>query len=340
MNGKPSRRKLLSGIGTAAGIAVAGCLGDEGEFPNDPITMVVPFGEGGGVDRSTRELQEALEDELGVNLRFEYHPGAGTQIGQQAALEEDDAYTIGVASLPAFNFTMITGDAPYDLDDFAWVGNLLQDPGLIRVHEDDDRFDDINDLIDYAVDNPGELSVSTSGPYNQNVLGLAHLEEITGAEFNVVPYDGGGDARNALVSQEVDFVHANVFNSLGTAEDTRVLAVHAEENEWADITDDAPTFSDALGFDQEELRPNWPEVRYSWYISQDAADAHPDRLEFLQDAFETAVNSETYEETLADLSPPQETKRDYMSPEETEEANREKHETMEQFVDLMGEMTE
>ncbi len=332
---------MLAGLGTAAGMSLAGCLGgEEGEFPDDDVTMIIPFGEGGGVDRSTREIQEAFEDELGVNMRFEYHPGAGTQIGQQEALANSDGYHIGVASLPAFNFTMITGNAEYTMDDFAWLGNLLQDPGVIRVHQDEDRFDDINDLIDYAVDNPGDLSVSTSGPYNQNILGLAHLQEITGADFNVVPYDGGGDSRNALVSQEVDLVHANVYNSLGTSEDTQVLAVHAEENHWADITDDAPTFSDALDFDQSELKPEWPEVRYSWYVSTETEDEYPDRVETLREAFEAAVTSDTYTDQLESLTPSQPEKKDYMSAEETDEANREKHDTMEEFVGIMDEMTE
>lgn len=332
-----SRRSVLGSIAAAGTLTIAGCASTgDGEFPSDSITFVVPFGEGGGVDRSTREIQPVFEDELGTSLRFEYHPGAGTQIGQRTVLDaNDDGYTIGAASLPAFNFTMIVGDAQYELDDFGWIGNLLRDPGLMRMHKDEDRFDNIEDVFDYARDNPGDLTVSTSGPYNQNVLGLALLQEATGAEFNIVPFDGGGDARSALVREEVDLVHANVFNSLGTADSTEVLAVHAEENEWADLTDDAPTFSDALGFNQEEVPTEAPEVVYSWYTSSEAADNHPDRFETLVDAFGNAVQSDEYKEELESLDPPQESKRLYRPPDETANANEEKHEQMESYIDLI-----
>lgn len=336
-----SRRAFLGGIAAAGTLSTTGCLGIGGgtsEYPSDSVTFVVPFGEGGGVDRSTREVQPVFEEELGTSLRFDYQPGAGTQIGQRAVLDADaDCYTIGAASLPAFNFTMIVGGAEYDISDFAWLGNLLRDPGLMRKHQDDDRFDNINDVFDYASENPNELTVSTSGPYNQNVLGLALLQEATGAEFNIVPFDGGGAARSALVRQEVDLVHANVFNSLGTADSTEVLAIHAQENDWANLTDEAPTFSDALGFEQEEVPPVAPEVVYSWYTSTEAADSYPDRYDTLVEAFGNAVQSDAYLEELGSLNPPQESKRLYRPPDETGEANQQKHEQMKSFVDLMEE---
>lgn len=340
MSSYDSRRAFLSGVAGAGTIGFAGCIGSLGgggeNYPDDPVTFVVPFSEGGGVDRSTREVQPVFEEELGTSLSFEYHPGAGTQIGQRAVLDADnDCYTIGAASLPAFNFTMLVGDANYEISDFAWLGNLLRDPGLMRKHQNDDRFDGIEDVFEYASENPRELTVSTSGPYNQNVLGLALLQEATGAEFNIIPFDGGSDSRGALVRQEVDLVHANVFNSLGTADSTEVLAVHAEENEWADLTNDAPTFSDALGFDQSDVPPAGPEVVYSWYTSAAAADEYSDRYDTLVEAFGNAVQSDAYVEELKSLSPPQQTKRLYRPPEETKKANEAKHEQMGSYLELM-----
>lgn len=335
-----NRRAFLGSIAAGGALSLAGCASTLGggteEFPNDPVTFIVPFSEGGGTDRSTREIQPVFEDELGTSLSFEYHPGAGTQIGQRAVLDAAaDCYTIGVASLPAFNFTMLVGDAQYGIGDFAWLGNLLRDPGVIRKHQNDGRFNNIQDIINHATENPGDLSVSTSGPYNQNVLGLSLLQEVTGAEFNIVPFGGGGEARSALVRQEVDLVHANVFNSLGTADSTTVMAVHAEENQWANLTDNAPTFSDALGFEQSDVPPQAPEVIYSWYTSTAAADEYPNRYDTLVEAFSNAVQSDAYVEELESLNPPQPTKRLYRPPEETKEANEQKHEQLQSYLNLM-----
>ncbi|MDL5363836.1 tripartite tricarboxylate transporter substrate binding protein [Halalkalicoccus sp. NIPERK01] len=339
-----SRRRFLGTVGSASIIGLTGCLsvssgGDNGgaeNYPSNPIQTIIPFSEGGGVDRSVRELQSFFEESIDGQLQLEYRPGGGTQIGQQAVLDANpDCYTVGVASMPAFNFTMITGDADYDLSDFAWIGTKLVDPGVLRKHRDDDRFEDITDVIEYASENPGDLSVSTSGPYNQNVLGLALLQEVTGAEFNIVPYDGGGPSRNALVTREVDLVHANVYNSVNTTDDTEVLAIHAEENNWSELTDNAPTFSDALGFDQEEIPPSGPEVRYAWYTSAEAGDEYSERLSILQESFEESVTSREYEEHLSELSPPQEGKRDFRPPDETEQLAQEKQDQMESHLDTM-----
>ncbi|MFC7157772.1 Bug family tripartite tricarboxylate transporter substrate binding protein [Halomarina halobia] len=342
-----NRRTFLKSIGVAATAAIAGCtedvsIGSESNntggsgYGIDPVTFIVPFGAGGGVDRSTRQIQPYFEENLGVKIKPEYKPGAGTQIGTQAVLNgRPDGGTIGAASIPAFDFTMLVGGAEYSMSDFTWIGNLLEDPGLLRAHKNDDRFDTVEDVFNYAKQNPGELKVSTSGPYNQNVLGLALLQEATGAKFNIVPYDGGSASRGALVKREVDLVHANVFNSLGTADSTRVLAVHADENKWGQLTDDAPTFSDALGFDQSAVPPSAPQVRYAWFTSAKVEEQHSDRIEQLRTAFEKSIKSDQYVQDLKEKNPPIDTQVAYYSGEETAQMNEEKHNQLKEYLDLM-----
>ncbi|WP_137287768.1 Bug family tripartite tricarboxylate transporter substrate binding protein [Halorussus salinisoli] len=341
----PSKRRKFIKAASVAGISgLAGCtnniLGGSASgstgYAVDPVRFIVPFGPGGGVDRSTRQIQSYFEENLGVKIKPEYKSGAGTQIGTQAVLNaKPDVGTIGAASIPAFNFTMIVGGAKYSLDDFAWIGNLLRDPGLIRKHREDDRFDNIQEVVKYAKENPGELKVSTSGPYNQNVLGLALLEKVTGAKFNIVPYDGGSASRGALVKEEVDLVHANVFNSLGTSDSTEVLAVHAKENEWSKLTDDAPTFSDALGFDQSKVPPTAPQVRYAWFTQAKAAEDYPDRIKALRSAFKDAIQSEEYVQSLKEKNPPIDSQVYYKNAEKTGAMNKEKHSQLKDYISLM-----
>lgn len=360
------RRRILKATGAASIAGLAGCTSSqpsgssnsgsgtsetnddssggsssEASYPVDPVQFIVPFGPGGGVDRSTRQIQPHFEEQLGTALKPEYKPGAGTQIGTQAVLNaKPNGGTIGAASIPAFNFTMLVGDANYNLGDFAWIGNLLRDPGVMRIHKEDDRFGSIKEVFQYAKENPGELKVSTSGPYNQNVLGLALLQEVTGAKFNIVPYDGGSASRGALVKREVDLVHANVFNSLGTADSTEVLAVHAEENKWQNLTNDAPTFSDALGFEQSKVPPSAPQVRYAWFTQNQVAENYPDRLKKLRNAFREAMNSSEYTDTLKNKSPPIDSQRYYLNAEETAKANKQKQQNLEEYLSLMEKVVE
>lgn len=349
----PNRRTFITTLGAAGISGLAGCtnrLGSGGSggsngsnssdgssgYAVDPVRFVVPFGPGGGVDRSTRQIQPYFEESLGASIKPEYKSGAGTQIGTRTVLDaESDAGTIGAASIPAFNFTMIVGNANYGLSDFAWLGNLLRDPGLMRKHQDDDRFSNVEEVFTYAKENPGELKISTSGPYNQNVLGLALLEKATGAKFNIVPYDGGSASRGALVKQEVDLVHANVFNSLGTADSTETLAIHAEENKWSDLTSDAPTFSDALGFEQSEVPPDAPQVRYAWFTQAASAEEYPDRVEKLRTAFQEAINSDEYVQSLKDKDPSIASQVYYKNAEKTASLNEQKHSQLKDYISLM-----
>lgn len=305
------------------------------------MRFIVPFGPGGGVDRSTRQIQPHFEEQLGAAIKPEYKSGAGTQIGTQAVLNaKPNGGTIGAASIPAFNFTMLVGGAKYNLDDFAWIGNLLRDPGVMRKHNKDNRFKNIKEVFQYAKENPGDLTVSTSGPYNQNVLGLALLQKATGAKFNIVPYDGGSASRGALVKREVDLVHANVFNSLGTSDSTKVLAVHAEKNEWQNLTDDAPTFSDALGFKQSKVPPSAPQVRYSWFTQNQVAKEYPERLKKLRSAFRKAMNSTEYVDTLKKKNPPINGQMYYLNAEETAKANKQKHQNLKEYLPLMKKVVD
>lgn len=354
------RRDLIKAVGASSIVWVSGCVssmssGSDAEnqaasnetgkdtsasgqsnYPVDTVRFIVPFGPGGGVDRSTRQIQPQFESQLGASLKPEYKPGAGTQIGTQAVLNaEPNVSTIGAASIPAFNFTMLVGDANYSLDDFAWIGNLLRDPGVMRKHQNDNRFKNIQEVFQYAKENPGELKVSTSGPYNQNVLGLALLQKVTGAKFNIVPYDGGSASRGALVKREVDLVHANVFNSLGTADSTDVLAIHAEENKWSNLTNNAPTFSDALEFKQSKVPPSAPQVRYSWFTQAAAAEEYPERVKQLRSAFKSAMNSADYVDSLKNKNPPINGQIHYLNAKETAKANKEKQETLKGYLSLM-----
>lgn len=353
-----NRRKFLTTVGAGTGIAFAGCMGGGGngdgggsgdggggngdggggDFPSQPITIVNTYSEGGGTDTNLRQLQPHFEEALGVNTQIEYQAGAGTRIGTNYVAEADpDGYTLGATRSPAFENTLLIDeeDTEYEADDIYPIGSLMAEHAVIRVRNDDDRFETIEDLVGYAEDNPGELTCGVSGPTNRNMLAMILLMEHTNAEFTMVPFDGGGETQTALLQGEVDIANRSVYNSADIVDQSRVLAIYAEENEWPDLTDDAPPINEALGTDI----PYGPTIgRQFDFAPAGLPDENPDRFEYIVNAYEEAVMSDGYRSDLEELN--EEGKIDYLSPEETWDHIQENLNEMEEWVPVMLDYVE
>ncbi|MFZ3579372.1 tripartite tricarboxylate transporter substrate binding protein [Virgibacillus sp. DJP39] len=299
-----------------------GSAGPEGEpeaangFPNDDIRYIMPSSAGGGFDTSSRQLQPYFEEALGTDFIMENKPGGGFAIGSTlAAKAKPDGYTIMIHGNPHLEFSYLNQEVDYTLEDFVPIGGLTIDPGMIRV-QDDAPWADLDELIEYAKTQPsGTLTASVSGKTSNNYLALKQLEEATGVEFNIVPYGGGSDARKALLSGEVDFTHAGVFNSLGIDDGTRVIGVQQSTNKWKQITDNAKTFKEQ-GFDIPDNSSS-----YGLWTQAEVKEKYPERYQKLVDAFKEAVENPEYVNDLKELD--EYAKIQYVSPEEYAKANKE-----------------
>lgn len=343
---RTKRRKFLTAVGSGVGVTLAGCLGGDdfgengggggngnGDFPDGSITIVNTYSEGGGTDTNLRQLQPHFDEELGINTQIEYRAGAGTRIGTNYVAEASpDGYTLGATRSPAFEFTLLIDeeDTEYEMDDIYPIGSLMTEHAIIRVRNDEDRFGTIEELVGYAEDNPGDLTCGVSGPTNRNMLAMILLMEETDAEFTMVPFDGGGATQTALLQGEIDIANRSVYNSADIADQTQALAIYAEENEWPDLTDDAPPINEALGTDI----PYGPtEGRQFDFGPGGLPDENPDRFDYIVDAYENAVMSDGYQSDLAEIG--EEDKISYLSPEETREHIEQNLEDMEDYIDIM-----
>lgn len=351
-----NRRKFLTTVGTGAGVVLAGCMGGGGDgngggdggngsggggggdFPSNPITIVNTYSEGGGTDTNLRQLQPHFEEALGVNTQIEYRAGAGTRIGTNyVANAAPDGYTLGATRSPAFEFTLLIDeeDTEYSMEDIYPIGSLMSEHAIIRARNDEDRFGTIEELVGYAEDNPGELSCGVSGPTNRNMLAMVLLMEETDAEFTMVPFDGGGETQTALLQGEIDIANRSVYNSADIADQTQALAIYAEENQWPDLTDDAPPINEALGTDI----PYGPtEGRQFDFGPGTLPDENSDRFDYIVDSYESAVMSDGYRSDLEEIN--EEGKISYLSPEETWQHIQQNMDDMEDYIDVMLQQVE
>lgn len=340
-----SERSILGVVALSLVLAliVSACASGEGEstttaaadtettapaadtYPNRPIRVILPLDPGGTADQVMREIQPYWEEELGVATVIDNRPGAGMTVGtQMAANAEADCYTVVWQLFPNIVMGYLTQPSlTYTYDDFYPLGNATYEPTIIRVRKDS-PYDTLQDLVDAALANPGEIPGAVSSYNNfQYVAGL-YLEEATGADFNMVPFGGSG-SRTALVSGEVDFAIAGVFNSLNIADETKVLAVFEDENQWPDLTDDAPTASEAVG---SEI-PAVPHLLFPLTHSA-CKDNYPERFDFLSSTLLATLESDDLAAATAEAG----TDRRYlvMTADETDQYIRDRIPAVEQVI--------
>ncbi len=326
-----------AGIGTTA---LAGCLGNgngngDEEYPPSALTFVNAYSEGGGVDTNFRQIQEYFESYLDTNLSPEYRDGAGTRTAATTVVQDQEMLQIGGTLSPATPAAIAVdeteGTEPqFTLDDIQPLGTLSGEAAIIRVREDEDRFRTIEELVEYSADN--NVTVGASGPTNRNVLSIIQLLEETEADFTIVPYGGGGPTQTALLQGEIDVAARSVYNSASIANDSHCLCIYAEENPEPDLTNDAPPINDELGTDINYAPSNGTQF---YYVSAAAAEAYPDRYEYVQQAFEDAHGDEDYRADLAEIG--EEAKLVWNSPDETDEILQSAYETYLDFAPLFDQ---
>lgn len=260
------------------------------------MRFIVGSSAGGGFDTTTRQLQPFLAERLGVNIAVENHPAGGGAAGARVTIADATCRTIMMWGIPHLPFSYMTQSVDYTYDDFAVLGQVSVDAGVIRVHNDA-PWQTLQDLVDDARERPGEIVVASGQSIDAYFLGTKQLEEATGIEFNIVPFGGGAEARNALAGGHADMNYAGVFNSLSIAEHTRVLAVVAPENRWKALTNDAPTANEALA--DAQVPPQGPS--YGIFTSAACRDQNPDRYELLKKVVEETLHNEDYLARLAEL---------------------------------------
>lgn len=304
------------------------------DFPEDDIRWIIPASAGGGLDVTSRQVQPYWEEELGVSLVIDNQEGGNFAIGATAAHRaEPDCHTILFHIDPILHFSYMTQEVPYTYDDFYPIGRFTIEPSVLRVG-DDAPWDTIEEFIEDARQRPGEIAAGVGGLTSNQYIAFLQLEEAEDIDLNVVPYDGGGAARVALVADEVEVIIGGVFNSQNIADESRVLTVLQEENLWPDLTDDAPTIREAL--DNPDIPHNSGD--YGVFVQAECREQHPERFQVLVDTFQAAAESEAFHQSLEEVG--ELDKLGVTPPEEFEEQMRESEAAVRQVIEDNPELQE
>lgn len=201
-------------------------------YPEQPITMIVPFPAGGGADAAGRLMARHLERKLGQPVVVMNRPGAGGEIGFAAiARAKPDGYTIGVVTVPNVVVLPIQRSAQYKLSDLAPIANLVEDVGVFFVRKDH-RFKNISELVAEAKAKPDSINLATTGNGGLPHFALLYLQKNAGAKLMAVPYSGTTPIRQAVLAGDVDVgfitiadvasdIQAGLVRSLGQTGENR-----------------------------------------------------------------------------------------------------------------------
>jgi tripartite-type tricarboxylate transporter receptor subunit TctC len=253
-----SRRPLISWFALLAGAALTSPALAQ-DYPTKPITIVVPFSPGGGVDTMARLLAEKLRSSLGQQVIVDNKPGASGMLGALAVVRAPaDGHTLllGSAGETAINPLIYKAKMQYAPEkDLAPVTAVVRVPNVL-VAAATVPFKTLDELVAHAKKNPGKVSYASSGVGNPQHLNGELLKEMAGIFMVHVPYRGASGQLIDVAAGNVDFTFVSMAAAAPFIKDGRVKAVAVTSAKRVPFAPDVPTVAESKAAPKYALE-NW-----------------------------------------------------------------------------------
>jgi len=215
------KRLLFTALATLAATTTAFA-----DYPDKPITIVVPFAAGGPTDKVARDLAEALRKPMGgATIIIENVGGAGGTLGAtKVAKAAPDGYTLllahaGISTAPALyrNLQYKT------LDDFEYLGMINEVP-MTLVSKPTLPAKNYGELMKWLEANKGKVNLAHAGLGSASHLCGLMFQSATKIEMQTVPYKGTGPAMTDLIGGQVDLMCDQTTNTTSQIEGGKIKA--------------------------------------------------------------------------------------------------------------------
>ena len=267
-------QKLALTAVVAAGLcAVAPGAKAEGDWPDKPIRMVVPYPPGGGTDIVARIIQEDLSNDLGQVVVIENRGGAAGMIGTETVSRADpdgytvlftlSSHTINPAIYKKLNFDTANDFAPVSL-----VASLPQ----ILVANPKFEPNTLGELLEEAKARPGEIFYGSVGNGSPSHIAGELLGLRTGTRMQHIPYRGGGPAVNDVLGNQIPLLWVSAPAAAGFVKDGRLKPLAVSTRTRSPLFPDVPTVEEA-GVPDYEV-DSW----YAMFVPQGTPQPIIDRL--------------------------------------------------------------
>lgn len=296
-----TRAKFLKGlsafgVAASAGGLLAGCGGggtggDGGDYPEQQVTIIVPFGPGSGTDFTARSMAETLEKEnlIDVPIQPVNRPGGGGTVALSQFVNqlEGDAYNIGINAVPLIIEMQLRGDSEYGIDDVTPIARVVTEYDVLVVRPDS-PYKTAQDLIDDLSQDPG--SVATGGTAGSTIAYPAFVDAIGGdpAKSQFIQFEAGAEIVTGVLNGDLDVGDASISEFAGQLEsgDLNGLVILGEEPVGG-LVKDVPTM--------KELGYEYPPVANS-RIFFGPPDMPQEAVTYWQDTIEEALKTDSWQD--------------------------------------------
>lgn len=275
------------------------------DYPSRTVTLMVPYGAGSSVDINGRAIQPALQEALGQTVVVENKEGGSGAVGFTYVAKQVDetGYYMGIANIASICTNAVLGDLEIDPSkDFYFVGCTATDPFMVLVRSNSE-FNTLQDLIDYAVDHPGEVTYGATGAMSMDTMTGYDIEAAGNCDLNIVSFPSGNDVIAGIMGGHVQACGSALSEGLPYIESGDLKCIGIGGTKRSEKLPDVPTY------DEQGIPMTFQMAKRAIWVP---ADTDPAVLDILVPALKAAVESDTYKKTCETIN----LQPMYLSPDE------------------------
>jgi tripartite-type tricarboxylate transporter receptor subunit TctC len=222
-------------------------LAGAADYPNKPITLIVPYPPAGGVDAMARVVAAKLSVALKVQVVVDNRAGAGGTIGTRAvARAAPDGYTLllGHSGSISINPSLYAHLGMDPRKDFAPIGLIATMPVALLAHPSF-PVKSITDFIALAKTQPGKLNLGTSAVGTGGYMCAELFRSVAGVDVAIIPYKGTAPLMNDLLGNHIPIAFGVLPPALGNIAAGNLRAIAVTSAKRFSLLPDVPTFDES-----------------------------------------------------------------------------------------------
>ncbi|AWB32704.1 LacI family transcriptional regulator [Orrella marina] len=279
-----SKGRLIKGLMTSLTMMVASSVLASNDYPSKPIKVVVPYAAGASTDGLARLVGNEVSEILGQPVIAENRAGAGGTIASDYVRRQDpDGYTFmlttdGIMSVNPAIYKSLAYDS---LKDFSPLSVAVSVP-LVLVVNTNSPFQTMEELLDFARNNPTKLSYGSAGVGSSQHMAGELMKEMAEVDIQHIPYRGGAPAMTDLLGGHIDMMLVQTASAKALAADNKIRILGIGSPERSAILPDVRTFQE-IGLDGYDSN--------TWYGFNMPGGADPAVQQKLSEAIVQGLNN-------------------------------------------------
>ena len=217
-------------------------------WPVHPITILMGFPAGSGVDVVARMLQEPMEKSLGGKIVTDYRTGAGGNLASEAvARAKPDGYMLllGTAATHGVNAALYKS-LPFDVEaDFTPIAPLVNVSNVLTINPQVIDVKSVREFIDTVRANPGRYNYASTGNGTGTHLAFAEFNARAGLKMEHIPYKGGPEAIQSVIAGQTCCIFNQVQTVIPHWKGGRVRLLGVTTKQRVQAVSEIPTIAEA-----------------------------------------------------------------------------------------------